>query len=61
MLKFAMLCLLKFDNEDESSKSSAREFHSLMDNGIQDFVKYLFDYKVQLYFKYFSKGNQKLH
>ena len=37
MLKFEIICLLKVDNEDKSLKSSAREFHSLMDDGIQDY------------------------
>ena len=32
---------LKVDNEDESFKSSVREFHSQMDDGIQDFCKIL--------------------
>ena len=50
MLKFEMKCFLKVSNEDISFKSSAREFHSLMDDGIQDFCDILFDYKVQLYF-----------
>ena len=38
MLKFKMICFLKVNNEDESFKSSAREFYSLMDDGIQDFL-----------------------
>ena len=41
MLKFAMICILIVDNEDESLKSSAREFRSLMDDGIQDFLEIL--------------------
>ena len=32
---------LKVDNEDESFKSSEREFDSLMDDGIQDFCETL--------------------
>ena len=39
MLKFEIICFLKVNNEDESFKSSAREFHSLMDDGIQDFCE----------------------
>ena len=50
MLKFEMIWFYKVNNEDESFKSSARELHRLMDEGIQVFVKYLFDCKVQLYF-----------
>ena len=45
MLKFA-ICFLKVGNVDESFKSSGREFHSLMDEGIHDFC----EYKAQLYF-----------
>ena len=41
MLKFEMICFLKVNNEDESFKSSAREFHILMDDGIQDFCEIL--------------------
>ena len=41
MLKFAIICFLKVDNEDDSFKSSAREFHSLMGDGIQDFCEIL--------------------
>ena len=41
MLKFEMICFLKVGNEDKSFKSSAREFHSLMDDGIQDFREIL--------------------
>ena len=41
MLKFEMICFLKVNNEDESFKSSAREFHSLMVDGIQDFCEIL--------------------
>ena len=41
MLKFVMICFLKVDNEDESFKPSVREFHSLMDDGIQDFCEIL--------------------
>ena len=41
MLKFAMICFLKVDNEDESFKSSAREFRSLMDDRIQYFCEIL--------------------
>ena len=41
MLKFEIICFLKFNNEDESLTSSAREFHSLMDDGIQDFCEIL--------------------
>ena len=38
MFKLEMICFLKVDNEDKSFKSSAKEFHSLMDDGIQDFL-----------------------
>ena len=38
MLKFAMICFKKVDIEDGSFKLPAREFHSLMDDGIQDFL-----------------------
>ena len=31
--------IFQVDDEDESFKSSAREFHSLMDDGIQDFYE----------------------
>ena len=41
MLKFEIICFLKVNNEDESFKSSAREFHSLMDDGTQDFCEIL--------------------
>ena len=41
MLKFKMICFLKVGNEDKSFKSSAREFHSLMDDGIKDFCEIL--------------------
>ena len=41
MLKFAMICFLNVYNEDESFKSSVREFHSLMDDGIQVFCEIL--------------------
>ena len=41
MLKFAMICFLKVDNEDESFKSSARVLHSPMDDEIQDFCEIL--------------------
>ena len=41
MLKFEMICFLKVDNEDKSKKASAREFHSLMDDGTQDFCEIL--------------------
>ena len=41
MLNFVMICFQKVDNEDESFKSSAREFHSLMDDGIQDYCEIL--------------------
>ena len=30
---------LKVDNEDESFRSSEREFHGQMDDGIQDFCE----------------------
>ena len=36
MLNFVIMCFLRVDNEDESFISSAREFHSLMDDGIHD-------------------------
>ena len=39
MLKFEIICFLKVNNEDVSFKSSAREFRSLMDDGIQDFCE----------------------
>ena len=39
MLKCAMIWVFfKVDNEDESFLSSAREFHSVIDDGIQDFL-----------------------
>ena len=41
MLKFEIIWSLKVNNEDESLKSSAREFHSLMDDGIQYFCEIL--------------------
>ena len=42
MLNFVCVCFLKkTGNEDESFKSSAREFLSLMDGGIQDFCEIL--------------------
>ena len=41
MLKFEMICFLKVNNEDESLKSSAKEFHSLKDDGIQYFCEIL--------------------
>ena len=41
MLNFVMICFLKVGNEDDSFKSSASEFHSLMDDGIQDFCEIL--------------------
>ena len=41
MLNFEVICFLKVDNEDESFKSSVREFHSLMEDGIQDFCEIL--------------------
>ena len=41
MLKFEMTCFLKVNNEDESFKPSAREFHSLMVDGKQDFCEIL--------------------
>ena len=40
MLNFVVIFFLKVGYEDESSKYSSREFHSLMDDGIQDSVKY---------------------
>ena len=39
MLKFEMISFLKVNNEYESFKSSAKEFHILMDDGIQDFCE----------------------
>ena len=41
MLKFEIICFLKVNNEDESFKSSAREFHSLMDDRIQEICEIL--------------------
>ena len=41
MFKFAKICFFKVGNEDESFKSSAREFYSLMDDGIQNFCEIL--------------------
>ena len=41
MQKIEMICFLKVNNEDESFKSSGREFHSLMDDGIHDFCEIL--------------------
>ena len=41
MIKFAMMCFLKVDNEDESFKYSASDFHILMDDGIQYFSEIL--------------------
>ena len=39
MLKCAMIWgFFKVDNEDESFLSSVREFHSVIDDGIQDFL-----------------------
>ena len=56
MLKFAMICFLKVDNEDESFKSSAREFHSRMDDGIQDFCEILYRLSGTGIFLVFLKG-----
>ena len=39
MLRFEMICFLKVKNEDESFKSSAREFHSLNLSCTKDFRK----------------------
>ena len=41
MLNFVMIFFLKVGYEDESFKSSAREFHILLDDGIQDFCEIL--------------------
>ena len=41
MLNFKILCFLKVGNEIEFFKSSVREFHSLMDDGIQNFCELL--------------------
>ena len=42
MLNFEIICFfLKVGNDDESFKSSVREFHSLMDGRIQDFCEIL--------------------
>ena len=41
MLNFEIICFLNFGNEDESFKSSVRDFHSLIDDGIQDFCDIL--------------------
>ena len=41
MLKFEIICFLIVNNEDESFKSPAREFHNLVDDGIQDFCEIL--------------------
>ena len=41
MLNFDIICFLKVDNVDIFLKLSSREFHSLMDDGIQDFCKIL--------------------
>ena len=60
MLNFE-ICLLKVCNEDESFKSSVREFYSLMDDEIQEFSEMLVRFREQLHFCCFSKGNMKLH
>ena len=42
MLNFIVICFFfKVGYEDESFKSSSREFHSLVDDGIQDFCEIL--------------------
>ena len=41
MLNFEVICFFKVCNENESFKSSAREVHSLMDDGLQDFCEIL--------------------
>ena len=40
MFNFDIICFLKVGNVDIFLKLSSREFHSLMYDGIQDFVKY---------------------
>ena len=41
MLNFEIICYLKVGNENEFFKSSVREFHTMMDDGIQDFCETL--------------------
>ena len=41
MVNVRIICVLKVGNEDESFKLSVREFHSRMDDGIQDVCEIL--------------------
>ena len=41
MLNFDIICFLKVGNVDKFLKLYSREFHSLMDDGIQDFCEIL--------------------
>ena len=41
MLNFEIICVFFKSNEEESFKSSVREFHSLMDDEIRDFCEIL--------------------
>ena len=52
---------LKVCNVDKFFKSSSREFHSLMEDGIHDFVRYKFYLRALRYFCYFSGGNLKFY
>ena len=42
-------------------KSSSKEVHSLMEDGIHDFMRYKYYLRALRYFGYFSGGNLKFH
>ena len=56
MLNFDILCFIKVGNVDIFLKLSSREFHSLMDDGIQDFFEVLVRFRGTDIFLLFLKG-----
>ena len=57
MLNFEIICSLKAGNVDRFLKSYSREFHTLMDDGIQAFCEILVRLRViHIYFYCFSGG-----
>ena len=56
MFNFDIICFLKVDNVDIFLKLSSREFHSLMDDEIQDFCEILVRFRGTDILLLFLKG-----
>ena len=61
ILKLEVIYFLKVCYVDRFFKSSPRQFHSLMEEGIHDFCEILVILKGTDYFYYFSEGSLKFH